>query len=238
MKSVTGTLDHRILINYRVDPEVMERALPAGFRPKLVGGWAIGGICQVTLSHMRPEGLPSLGAWRSHNAAHRIVVETEADGRTLEGVFVPRRDTSSALNAMTGGRLFPGAYRRAAFDVRAEDERFAVEVTDGSGERLVGIRASLCDTLRTESTFDDLEHVSAFFEAGNLGWSPRPHGGFDAIELVTQGWNMRPLEVDEEHSAFFSERPLFPAGSVEFDSALLMRGLQHSWVARPTLSRA
>lgn len=54
MKKVTGVIAHRILLNPRVDPEVMARNLPAGFTPKVVNGFAIGGICQVSLSRMSP----------------------------------------------------------------------------------------------------------------------------------------------------------------------------------------
>jgi hypothetical protein len=32
-------------------------------------------------------------------------------------------------------------------------------------------------------------------------------------------------------SSFFDDRNRFPAGSIEFDSALLMRGIKHEWRA-------
>jgi len=33
-------------------------------------------------------------------------------------------------------------------------------------------------------------------------------------------------------SSFFEDRALFPPGSVEFDCALLMRGIEHEWHGR------
>ena len=41
---------------------------------------------------------------------------------------------------------------------------------------------------------------------------------------------MEALEVDKVESSFFSNRAVFPPGSVEFDSAFLMRGLDHEWL--------
>ena len=70
MKEITGTIDHRILLNFRIDPVVMKRNLPAAFTPKVVKGYAIGGICQVSLSEMRAKGMPSMIGTESHNAAH------------------------------------------------------------------------------------------------------------------------------------------------------------------------
>lgn len=44
---IQGVIARRLLINYRVAPEVIARLLPAPFRPKLVDGMAIAGICLI-----------------------------------------------------------------------------------------------------------------------------------------------------------------------------------------------
>ena len=54
-----GRIERRILLNYRVDPEVLAAQLPAPFRPKLVRGWGIAGICLIRLAHVRPARLPA-----------------------------------------------------------------------------------------------------------------------------------------------------------------------------------
>ena len=50
LPAISGIIDRRILANYRIDPEVMAKALPSPFRPQLVNGWAIGGICLIRLT--------------------------------------------------------------------------------------------------------------------------------------------------------------------------------------------
>ncbi len=45
---VQGVIDRRILANFRVDPDVLKKALPAPFRPKLVHGWVRGLISYRT----------------------------------------------------------------------------------------------------------------------------------------------------------------------------------------------
>ena len=49
-----GVIDRRILANYRVDPECLQRILPAPFRPQLVDGHGIAGICLIRLKQIRP----------------------------------------------------------------------------------------------------------------------------------------------------------------------------------------
>lgn len=87
----------------------MRQLLPAPFRPKLHGGYAIAGICLIRLEEIRPEWMPGNLGLSSENAAHRIAVEWEDEGGSLrEGVYVPRRDTGSVMNHWAGGRLSAG----------------------------------------------------------------------------------------------------------------------------------
>lgn len=73
----------------------------------------------------------------SENAAHRIAVEWLEGGMTRSGVYVPRRDTSTWLNAVVGGRVFPGVHHRAKFTVHEADGQVAVglESADGATNR-------------------------------------------------------------------------------------------------------
>jgi hypothetical protein len=58
------TIERRLLVNYRIEPGLVANLLPAPFRPQLVAGMAVGGICT---SHgvTRAPGSPPLGAARS-----------------------------------------------------------------------------------------------------------------------------------------------------------------------------
>ena len=55
---MAGLIKRRLLVNYRVDPKVMQRFLPKPFRPKLQNGQSIAGICLIRLEQIRPAGLP------------------------------------------------------------------------------------------------------------------------------------------------------------------------------------
>lgn len=58
LPTIRGVIDRRILVNYRVDPEVAARLLPAPFRPKLADGHAMAGICLIRLKQLRPSFVP------------------------------------------------------------------------------------------------------------------------------------------------------------------------------------
>src|SRR5918994_3377976 len=127
-------VERRLLVNYRVDPDVAARLVPTPFRPQLVRGWAVAGVCLIRLGRLRPPGLPGVVGLRSENAAHRFAVEWdgERDGHTT-GVYIPRRDTATWLNATAGGRLFPGEHHRARFTVDERGSRLRVAFTSADG---------------------------------------------------------------------------------------------------------
>src|SRR5260370_31308148 len=97
-----GTIDRRPLVNYRVDPQYLQRLLPDPFRPKRIHGMGIAGICLIRLKQIRPRSLPSLPGLSSENAAHRIAVEWEEQRAYREGVDIPQRDTPSQFNTSVG----------------------------------------------------------------------------------------------------------------------------------------
>jgi len=226
-----------MLVNFRIEPEIVRRLLPPQFRPKLHNGFAVAGICLIRLEQMRPQCLPSFLGVSSENAAHRIaVLWDDAPGGTREGVFVARRDTNSALNTIAGGRLFPGEYHQAHFRVADSMAGINFEMKSKDGEVAVRLRAKTGTKLPADSTFASLKAASDFFEPGSLGYSATRGGRrMDGMNLRTYKWQVEPLEVEEVHSSYFSDEKKFPRNSLCFDCALLMRNIEHEWHSAPDL---
>ncbi len=234
--ALDATIDRRILVNYRVDPDRLQALLPEPFRPQLVDGHGVAGVCLIRLINVRPHFLPGRWGLRSENAAHRIAVELPDGGR---GVYIPRRDTDSRLTTAVGGRLFPGEHHHAEFVSQESADRLSVSVRSDDGETSIDVVGHTSDELGTGSVFADLAAASAFFEAGSLGYSAtRSPGRFDGLELHTTGWQVEAFEVERVQSSFFDDEERFPNGSAVFDNALLMRNIDHQWLARSTLSSA
>jgi hypothetical protein len=233
---VRGMIDRRILVNYRVDPGVLSHVLPKPFHPKLVNDKGIAGVCLIRLKNVRPRLLPGFLGISSENAAHRIAVEWDQGGERREGVFIPRRDTSSRLNTLVGGRLFPGVHHHARFDVEEHGDRYRVALDSDDQRTHLLVDGRAAPDLPAGSVFGSLQEASDFFQRGSLGYSATQNPDkFDGLELQSFSWRVQPLAVERVESSFFDDRTLFPQGSVEFDCALLMRGIDHEWHGRESL---
>jgi hypothetical protein len=234
--TMRGIIDRRILANFHVDADVLAGVLPEPFRPKLIHGVGMAGICLIRLKQLRPRFVPTFLGIGSENAAHRIAVEWEQDGELREGVYIPRRDTSSRVNTLLGGRLFPGFHHHARFTVNEKDDFFSVEIESDDGEARLAVVGTVTDDLPEASVFDSLEEASDFFEGGSLGFSDtKTAGEYHGLELHTINWKVQSLAVERIESSFFDDTSRFPAGSASFDCALLMRQIDHEWHEQPML---
>ncbi len=237
MPSIRGVIKRRLLVNFRVDPDVIQRILPAGLSPKLQGDHAIAGICLIRLEQIRPSLIPWSVGFSGENAAHRVAVTwRDADGADREGVYIPMRHTNSSLILMVGGRVFPGVHQRATFDVADSGTDIDISIRATAGDMEVELRGKSAGQLPSSSTFPSLAAASEFFRGGSVGYSPgRDRARLEGLKLVSPKWRVDPLAISDVHSSWLSDTSRFPAGSTEFDCALVMRDIAHHWVIAPDL---
>jgi len=225
-----GVIARRLLVNFRVSPEVAQGLLPEPLEAQTQNGFAVAGICLIRLEQLRPKGLPAALGLSSENMAHRIAVRyPQGEGRH-EGVFIWRRETDQCLVSLLGGRLFPGVHHPAAFTVADTGDCIRMHITTEQGASDVTLTAEPADEWTPTPLFATLEDASAFFEKGDCGFSCGLHDkALEGMQLKTQYWNAHPLKIQSLNTAFFENAARFPPNSLAFDSALLMRGIPHEW---------
>jgi hypothetical protein len=230
LPTIQGVIRRRILANFRVDADVMQREIPSRFRPKLHNSFAVAGICLIRLEHIRPRMMPEIVGLNSENAAHRVAVLWDEDGEVREGVFIARRDSNSRISHLFGGRIFPGEHHEATFSVAESESEISLQMESRDASVKVEIEGSIAPDLPQSSIFKSLSESSSFFEGGSLGYSVTGDSGrLDGLRLQTNEWRVEPLEVSRISSSYFLNQERFPAGAIEFDHALIMRDIKHEW---------
>lgn len=220
IRDVRAQLRRRLLISYRLDPAVAATLLPEGFRPQIINGSAVAGICVLGLEAIRPSWVGRPWGLRSENAAHRIAVEWDGADGVEQGVFIFERHSSVWHPVLFGGRLFPGVHRKARFHVDESGDRYALTMNAGehSIEADVEVGGEWSSTL-----FASVGQASDFYRSGRVGWSRRHDGNHvEPVELATDAWRVEGARANRLRSSFFDA---LPAGSATFDSVVVMRDL-------------
>jgi hypothetical protein len=226
LRTLRAQVRRRLLISYRVDPVVAQSLIPAQFRPQIVDGSAVAGVCLIGLQSVRPGWVRPRVGFRTENVAHRIAVEWIENGKTRYGVYVVERHSSSLMPVVAGGRLFPGVQKRAHFDLDETESRFRVKMAAPGTRVSVDVRLG---GPWTSTLFPTVESASAFYEQGSVGWSPRKDGtGSEALELTSREWAVEPAQVISLSSSFFDA---LPQGAASLDSVVVMRDIPFFWEA-------
>lgn len=225
-----GVIARRLLVNFRLTPEVAQALVPAPMEVQIQNGFAVAGICLIHLTQLRPKGLPTAIGLSSENMAHRFAVTYPVGNIRQSGVFVRRRETDQRLVALLGGRMFPGVQHPASFAIEDTGDCIEMDIKTEQGASDVALKVSPLAEWTPTPLFATFEESSAFFESGDCGFSCGLHEEtLEGMQLKTEFWKASPLQIDRLHSAFFENPALFPPGSATFDSALLMRGIPHEW---------
>ncbi len=237
MPAIRALMARRILVNYRVDPQVLARLVPRPFRVKRIHCWGVAGICLVRLRRSRPRGFPAALGQTSENAAYRIAAEWDEAGRTKEGVYIPLRHTNSRINALAGGRVFPGVHALSQFLVREADKLFKIELRTANQAQDLKLLCRETNEWPQDSVFASPRKASWFFRNSCVGYSAtRDASVHEGLQLSPFAWNASPLHIEYINAPFFENSVVFPQGSIHLDSATLMRDIDHEWRVLPPLS--
>ena len=154
--------------------------------------------------------------------------------------FIPALDRRLNIETRSGtaANVVPKPARKptTCFKVEEQDDHFRVAVDSDDGCTHLLVEGHVGTDLPATSIFSSVAEASRFFEKGSVGYSvTRKPGEFDGLELRSFGWQVQPLVVEKVESSFFQDEAVFPPGSVDFDSALLMRQIDHEWHGKGTL---
>lgn len=227
---LSGLIARRLLVNYRVVPNVIRKILPDHLEPIIIGGYASAGICLLKLRNIGLKYSPEFLTINSENAAYRVLVQWREGAQVRCGVYIPRRDTDSRLNVWLAGKVFSWPHYPAQFDTTEYAGHYIVNVRSVDNRTNLRVNVKIGDSFPSNSMFRSIEHASECFRECSVGCSPSARSGhFKQIQLKTQSWSVKPLDIHELSSTFFEDSTIFPPGTITFDNALLMENIPHEW---------
>lgn len=230
LPKLAGIIARRVLLNFWADPEVVRRLVPEPLEVATHNGSAVVDICLIRLERLRLKGMPAPMGISAENMAHRVAIRYPSEQGMKDGVFIWRRETDCEFLVQLGGCLFPGVHHRAEFDMTENESGLAFDVRTEQHETDVSFRASYLSGWQGTMLFPTFDDVWDFFERGDCSFSyAKRHRGLERLRLRALTWEMTPLGASDVQASFYENPAYFPAGSVGFDGACLMRSIPHEW---------
>lgn len=219
MPTLHGSVDRRIVMNYRAEKEGLDDVLPDPLTAVEVENGD--GIAQAEVMRHRVSLLRSVPKplrLPAQTASHRIGVEWD-DGK--RGMYVLRRDTNSGLGQLAGATLPIMRHGRARFQNREFGDRgeYSVQM-DGEGA-FVKIDAHEAESVNG-SVFGSTREAERFQRAEETSVEISDKGFVNSRLSVTGG--LRPLETVDARSTVLEE-----FDGAEFDSAFVGTGDFYEW---------
>ena len=237
LPALRAIMDRGILVNYRVDPLILDRLVPRPFRVKRIHCWGLASVLLIRLRNSPPTGGPEALGQTTENATYQVAVQRDEDGIAREGVYILSRHTNSRPNALAEWRIFPGAHELARFNIHECGGLHKIELQTRREDQDLKLLCRESDNWPAGSIFTDQDEAWESFRRGCPGDSPTPemelHG---RTKLHPLAWRMTPMRVDHIDAPFFRNPRLFPPGSTHLDSVLLMRDLDHLSQTAPDVS--
>ena len=226
-----GNVDCRVVVLFRIASKELEALLPAGIRPREVGGRALAGIALIRRRLLRPPIVPERFA-ESNSVVHYINVVRERAGRFDAGVFVTRYDTSSRLRAWIGGGRGVRGWRSHHARFHVSESAETIEFIGNSDDRIMhlALRARVAQAVPATSVFRSPQQALEFQRRGLV------HLGLlqpDLVHASESGFDdhlrFQPLAVERLESSVFEDKRGFARGTTEFDSAFWLQHDAFSW---------
>ncbi len=223
MTTLQSHIVRRLLVNFRTDPGLVAAQLPDRLIADEVGGFAMVGICAISLRSIRPPGVPTRVGLSTDNVAQRIAVRDADTGE--RGVYVARRDTSSRIAASLAATIFPARLGHSQVTVIDDVERVNLVSRPNRPGAELDLVVSAADGLGADSVFDGVDTAANWLRDAAVGWTFEGDR-VERVTLDTGRWPVTPLRIEHVRSQWHHDR--FRA-SLEFDHALIVRDLHARW---------
>jgi uncharacterized protein YqjF (DUF2071 family) len=226
---MTCTFTRCILVNFAVDPELLNRNLPPGLEPDIVDGRAFISIVIGQMDKMRPRGVPRPLGVTFDQIVYRAVVRH----RGVRGVHFLRSDANSRLMCALGDRLSFFKFHHSPITSAERDDHLEVLVStqDHDGDISAELDLSAATpSLPPTSRFRDMAtartHLVELFTAYALNPATRK---MESVTIERDQWAVLSVPLQRGNFAYFENGPIFDTSTAQVDSVFSASNIRYVW---------
>jgi uncharacterized protein YqjF (DUF2071 family) len=224
-------------INYRVDPAVLSRLLPAPLEPEIHKGHGWVQVLMSSLRDMRPPGIPSLFGTCFYQVSYRAAVRyRDAVGAWRRGGYFVRSETNHPVMRAVGNALAEFKFHdfgAAEMVMLRDGDRLTVgvdpEASFPNGRLVSVVDTRPCPGPPPSSCWASLDELhEPLVECYDALGVDAEEGHLYILTIDRDPWNARFVSPRNVYSEYFDTGPL-GQGAAELDSVLHLEECRYRW---------
>ena len=229
LPDIRARLGERFIFNFRVEPDLLQRHLPAWLEPQLFDGSAVASFCILDLHDVTFRPIPGPLGLRNINCAHRFGVLEKESGNPA--VYVDERNTDSKLGAFITSLGFPGKHPYVDARIEKSETDWTIAVRDDAESPLFHGRVRPAAEFRS-SLFASMDEFQEFLASGVRSFCPAVKASkWNVVDLHKKDSSYEPLAAEDVADRLL-EHWASEGGAIEFDSAVRTAGGTYVWEYR------
>jgi hypothetical protein len=230
-RKITARLVERLIFNFRITPDALDRVLPATWlKPQVCNGWSIVSFCILDLERVTLWPWPASLGYRTTSCAYRCGAIDASQSPAAPSVYITDRQTDLPLIA----RLAPWLLLDTILMVRPKivhsGSSMKINVDYLDGQAMFAATAAPAQTWSSQ-VFPTVEDFGFFIKGGVASYTPSVYGDrLTEVDLHKDEPVYAPLDAEVNMGCLDG---VWKDAGVVYDSAVRASGGGHyEWTYR------
>ena len=223
------------MINFAVEPDVMQRLLPTPLQPDLYANKAFVDVAVVDMEQMRPAFLPRGFGINYNQVVYRTAVRCNGE----RGVYFLRSDADNGLISKAGNWMTFFQFHHSRMQWQRQEGCFQFDLMAQPGQHAdIHARFDISSPSRQmpeNSCFPSLAEAQAFLVELYSAYSPDARG-ISRVRIQRTPWDIQVVQDTRGIYEFMQGSEMFPEGTATLDSVFYVRDLSYLWSPTERLS--
>jgi hypothetical protein len=231
--TIRASLSQRNIFNFRLEPEVLDRLLPASYlKPQVIKGSSVLSFCVLELRDVILSPFPSFLGFGTTSCAFRSGIIDRSGGRDEPAVYITDRNSDLPIISRLSPWLLSDTIPTIRPSITRKGDVTSIRVHYLDGQRLFSAdaRPSKSPTKTESQVFESSDDFTNFIHNGVTSYTPSIYGDSLArVDLHKEGPPFIALEATVDSDWLES---IWRDAGLVFDSAFRATAGFYKWTYR------
>jgi hypothetical protein len=236
-RSIRARLVERLIFNFRMTPDALDRVLPADWlKPQVYEGWSVVSFCILNLERVTVWPIPGIFGFRTTSCAYRCGALDASQSPASPTVYITDRQTDLPLIARLAPWLILDTILMVRPRITHDGQTIRISVKYLDGQPMFGATARVAAAWKS-AVFPTINDFGQFIKGGVSSYTPSVYGDrLTEVDLHKDEPQYQPLDAEIDMTCLDG---VWKDAGVVYDSAVRAGGGgRYNWTYRGLKSYA